>query len=63
MDLLLESFLDECYAGLPGNQQQAFARLLEESDVEILDWVMGKTRPADAAYQELVQTLQARMKP
>jgi succinate dehydrogenase flavin-adding protein (antitoxin of CptAB toxin-antitoxin module) len=62
MDLLLESFLDECYAGLSGEQQAAFTCLLEESDVDILDWVQGKTRPADGAYLGLIQSLQARMR-
>lgn len=62
MDLLLEKFLDECYGDLTGDQQLVFARLLEESDVHILDWVMGKSQPADTTYRELIKILQARMK-
>ena len=62
MDLLLESFLDECYGDLPGDQQLAFAHLLNESDVDILEWVMGKTQPADTAYHGVVEILQTRMK-
>lgn len=62
MDLLLESFLDEYYEDLPEDQQLVFARLLEESDVDILDWVMGKTRPAETAYHRVIEILQTRMK-
>jgi antitoxin CptB len=62
MDLLLESFLDECYGDLPEDQQLAFARLLDESDVDILDWVTGKTCPEVTAYRGVIEILQTRMK-
>lgn len=63
MDLLLESFLDECYGDLAPHQQLAFARLLDESDVDILNWVTGKSRPGEASYNAIVEILQKRMKP
>jgi len=62
MDLLLESFLQECYGYLSGDQQAAFARLLDETDADIMDWVMGNRQPGDSAYQHLIETLQTRMK-
>jgi len=62
MDLLLESFLEECYGHLTGDQQTAFACLLDETDADILDWVKGNKQPGDPAYQGLIETLQTRMK-
>ena len=62
MDLLLESFLEECYGNLSGDQQAAFERLLDETDADIMDWVMGNQQPGDTAYQRLIETLQTRMK-
>ena len=57
MDLLLESFLDQCYPDLSTDQQQAFARLLDESDLDILGWVTGKKQPPDRAYLDLIEIL------
>ena len=62
MDLLLESFLDEYYARLSDDQQGAFARLLEESDMDIFNWVTGRSRPENREYLEIITTLQNRMK-
>ena len=62
MDLLLESFLDECYSRLPEDQQGVFARLLEESDMDILNWVTGRSQPDNKDYQGIIASLQSRMK-
>ena len=62
MDLLLESFLDECYARLSEDQQGAFARLLEESDMDIINWVTGRSQPEDQGYHDIITTLQSMMK-
>lgn len=56
MDLLLGSFLDQYYAEASMEVQQAFARILDEIDQDILDWVMQR-RPSPPEYDDLLVQL------
>jgi antitoxin CptB len=47
LDLLLLRFLDQQYAGLAPDQQQAFQRLLERADQSLLAWLQGQECPPD----------------
>ena len=53
LDLLLGRFLEESYAALDEAQQQAFARLLQESDQDLQGWLLGKTEPVDAEFKKI----------
>jgi len=49
MDLLMGRFADAHLDGFGREQLDLFARLLENSDPEIYDWIIGKTPvPADS---------------
>ena len=49
MDLLMGRFADAHLHGFGREQLDLFARLLENSDPEIYDWIIGKTPvPADS---------------
>lgn len=57
MDLLLEGFLNYHYTSVSPRLQQAFVKLLDEIDQDILDWVMQR-RPCPERYMELMPLLQ-----
>jgi len=42
MDLLLQRFMECRYDQLSDAEKQAFAGLLEQPDLEIMDWIMGR---------------------
>ncbi len=45
MDLLLQGFVEKYYDTLPAQEQTAFAQLLDQADLDIMDWIMGRTDP------------------
>lgn len=48
MDLLLQRFIEQRYDGLSADEKAAFATLLEQPDLDIMDWLMGRTPPPPA---------------
>ena len=57
MDILLQGFLDSVYPGLPENEQLAFERLIEETDLDLLDWITGRQPAVPAGYEPLINRL------
>lgn len=45
LDLMLQRYLDEVYPGASAGEQAAFADLLEQSDADLLDWLLGRRIP------------------
>jgi antitoxin CptB len=45
LDVLLTRYLERDYYKAPLQQRQAFEELLERSDPEILDYILGKVAP------------------
>ena len=58
MDLLLENFLTDIYPQLNADEQNGFEHFLDEADLDIYSWIMGKSRPANPDYQKFVTYLQ-----
>jgi antitoxin CptB len=58
MDILLQSFLDNCYMELSEENRKIFEMLLEESDVDILDWVLDRRQPVNSDYHGIIRYLQ-----
>ena len=54
MDLLLENFVHKHYPALSDADKQVFAALLEESDPDLMNWLMGRSEPSNAAYRPLL---------
>ncbi|HJP50009.1 MAG TPA: succinate dehydrogenase assembly factor 2 [Pseudomonadales bacterium] len=63
LDLLLLPFFDEVFRDLPENQQQAFERLLEQDDPDLLQWFSQKDQPDDDELAELVRIILDRVQP
>jgi len=58
MDLLLERFVERYYPELNGNEQRRFEAFLEETDPDILAWIMGRTKPDNPDYRKFIRQLQ-----
>jgi antitoxin CptB len=56
-DLVLGQFADERLASLNPELLGVYERLLDEDDVEIWDWLIGKTQPPSADYVPLIHIL------
>lgn len=57
LDVLMERFAASCLAQLPAPHTEILARLLDETDPDILDWILGRRAPADPAYEPLLAQL------
>lgn len=47
LDVLLGNFLEEVYPGLSPDDQQSFVALLDYSDPELFDWLLGQSLPTN----------------
>lgn len=45
LDLMLQRYLSEHYPSASAADQAAFVELLEQSDADILDWLLGRSAP------------------
>jgi succinate dehydrogenase flavin-adding protein (antitoxin of CptAB toxin-antitoxin module) len=55
MDLVFEQFLEQHYAQLPAKQKELFSRIIEESDLDIMDWILGRQQPSLTEYNVLIK--------
>lgn len=54
LDEILLNFFVNHYENLSAIMQQTFARLLQENDSDLFDWVVGKTLPIDVEFCTLI---------
>jgi len=59
LDLLLREFLDSGYGGLDETQRRCFDRILDYPDAVLLEWFMGRIRPADRDVAQLVEKIRS----
>ncbi len=58
LDVLIQPFFQEVYPGLDAAGQQCFVSLLQEEDVDLLDWLVHD-HPAPEHYAGLVSQITA----
>ena len=63
LDLLLLPFLEEVYRDLPVADQQAYIKLLEQDDPDLLEWFSQKSVPEDDNLAKLVKMILGRVQP
>ncbi len=63
LDLLLEKFLASGLDSLQDRDLGGLERLLEQPDQDILAWLTGATRPADAEARRIVDLLRLTVEP
>lgn len=54
LDLLLQGFLERGYTSLSADDQRAFVALLGAEDAVLLEYLLGRMRPADPALARVV---------
>lgn len=57
MDILFREFIDQHYDQLNESDKQAFSRLLDEADLDILNWIMGKDTPATDELKRIISII------
>ncbi len=59
MDIVLQDFIKDSYDELNNENKSAFSKLLEEQDLDILNWVLGKDKPEDTALIEIIKKIRS----
>lgn len=59
LDLLLTRYLAERWPSASAEERTAFEALLEQPDPVLVDWLYGRTEPADEITRQLVAQLHA----
>lgn len=59
LDLLLRGFLAKGYARLSVVEKEAFARLLETGDQQLLEFLMGREEPQEREIANVVNKVRA----
>ncbi len=57
MDIMFVRFLDTHYPTLNDQQKLAFERLIDVSDLDILDWLLKRQQPTDPELAELIEIM------
>ena len=63
LDLLLLPFFDDVFHDLYEHEQQAFIRLLDQDDPDLLNWFSQKCQSDDTELQEMVDKILKRVQP
>jgi antitoxin CptB len=54
MDIVLQAFLNESYDSLSESDKSIFSQLLDEADLDILNWIMGKDTPESDDLKKMI---------
>ena len=54
MDIVLQEFLNQSYDTLSDADKYSFAQLLDEADLDILNWIMGKDEPENDGIKNII---------
>jgi antitoxin CptB len=54
MDILFREFIDQHYDELSEDEKQGLSKLLDEADLDILNWIMGKDKPQNDELMHMV---------
>ena len=59
MDIVLQDFIKDSYDELNNENKSAFSKLLEEQDLDILNWILGKDKPEDTELIEIIKKIRS----
>ena len=57
MDILLQAFIEQSYDNLSEEEKQWFDKLLDEADLDILNWILGKDTPQSNELMHIVSII------
>ena len=59
LDLILKRFLEAHFDRLDDRQRDLFEQLLDQPDIDLLDWALGRGEPDDPRFLPVIQLLRA----
>jgi antitoxin CptB len=62
MDIVLQEFLNQSYDSLCDKDKESFTKLLDEADLDILNWIMGKDRPESDELMHIITLIRTSKK-
>ena len=57
MDIILQEFINVSYDQLNDEDKNAFSKLLDEQDLDILNWIIGKDKPANDRLANIINII------
>lgn len=54
MDIVLQEYISRSYDTLSDTDKKAFSQLLDETDLDILNWIMGKEKPENDELMHII---------
>ena len=57
MDIILQEFINVSYDQLNDEDKNAFSKLLDEQDLDILNGIMGKDKPANDRLANIINII------
>ena len=57
MDIILQEFINASYDQLNDEDKNAFSKLLDEQDLDILNWIMGKDKPVNDQLANIINII------
>ena len=57
MDIILQDFIHESYDKLDNKNKNAFSKLLDEQDLDILNWIIGKDDPINDQLTDIINII------
>ena len=57
MDIILQEFINVSYDQLNDEDKNAFSKLLDEQDLDILNWIMGKDKPVNDQLANIINII------
>jgi antitoxin CptB len=57
MDILFREFIEQHYDDLSDDDKQSFSKLLDEADLDILNWIMGKDTPDTDELKNIISII------
>ena len=57
MDIILQEFINVSYDQLNDEDKNAFSKLLDEQDLDILNWIIGKNKPANDRLANIINII------
>ena len=54
MDIVLQEYISRSYDTLSDTDKKAFSQLLDETDLDILNWIMGKEEPENDELMHII---------
>ena len=62
MDIIFQDFIKNSYDQLSNSNKNAFSKLLDQQDLDILNWIIGKDNPRDSELVEIISIIKSSRK-